>query len=153
MIVELFVSFNIGKLHFKDSLQFLNSSLDKLTSNLAAKAVNGIRLEDVFPNLHNRFKEKWNHLPSSAFEMLTRKGIYPYSYMDSFEKFDEQSLPSREEFYNELTRKHISEKDYTFINELWKTFQLKNLGELHDLYMETDDLLLADVFEIGRAPV
>ena len=148
--IERFVCFSIGELHFKDTLQFLSSSLDKLTQNLAAKAIHGTRLEDVFPNLHNRFKEKWNHLPSTAFEMLTRKGIYPYSYMDSFEKFDEQSLPSREEFYNELTRKHISDEDYSFINELWKTFQLKNLGELHDLYMETDVLLLADVFEEFR---
>ena len=148
--IERFVSFNIGKLHFKDSLQFLNSSLDKLTSNLAAKAVNGIGLEDVFPNLHNRFKEKWNHLPFRAFKMLTRKGVYPYTYMDNFEKFSETSLPSREKFYNDLSKEHISDDDYNFIHELWKTFQLKNLGELHDLYMETDVLLLADSFEQFR---
>ena len=64
-------------LYYKDSLQFLSSSLDKLTENLAGKAVNGQRLEDVFPNLHNYFKDKWNHLPEEAFEMLTRKGVYP----------------------------------------------------------------------------
>ena len=73
--IEKFVSFNIGKLHFKDSLQFLNSSLDKLTQNLTGKAVNGQTLEDVFPNLHNYFKDKWKHLPGEAFKMLTRKGV------------------------------------------------------------------------------
>ena len=148
--IEKFVSFKIGKLNFKDSLQFLSSSLDTLTQNLAAKAVSGQTLEDVFPNLHNYFKEKWNHLSPKAFEMLTRKGVYPYAYMDSFEKFDEICLPPREKFYNDLSKKHISNEDYTFIHELWNTFQLKNLGELHDLYMETDVLLLADVFEEFR---
>ena len=148
--IEKFVSFNIGELHFKDSLQFLSSSLDTLTKNLAAKAVNGKTLEDIFPNLHNYFKEKWKKLPPKAFEMLTRKGVYPYSYMNSFEKFEERSLPPPKDFFNDLSKKHISEDDYTFINELWETFELKNLGELHDLYMETDVMLLTDVFQEFR---
>ena len=148
--IERFVSFTIGNLHFKDSLQFLNSSLEKLVQNLGDKAVHGTKLEDVFPNLHKYFKEKWSHLPPKAFEMLTRKGIYPYSYMNGFEKFEETSLPPREKFFNDLSKKHISDTDYTFIHELWKTFNLKNLGELHDLYMETDVLLLADVFQEFR---
>ena len=54
--MEKFVCFKIGQLHFKDSLQFLASSLDKLVGNLAAKAVNGQTLEDVFPNLTKYFK-------------------------------------------------------------------------------------------------
>ena len=148
--IEKFVSFNIGIMHYKDSLQFLSSSLDKLTENLAGKAVNGQTLEDVFPNLHNYFKEKWSHVPKDAFEMLTRKGVYPYSYMDSFDKFEETSLPEKSKFYNDLKKKHISDEDYAFIQKLWDTFQLRNLGELHDLYMETDVLLLTDVFEEFR---
>ena len=148
--IERFVSFNIGKLHFKDSLQFLGSSLDTLTKNLAAKAVKGQTLEDVFPNLHNYFKEKWKHLPPEAFKMLTRKGVYPYSYMDSFHKFEESCLPPKEKFYNNISKTHISEDEHDFIKELWKTFKLKNLGELHDLYMETDVILLADVFQEFR---
>ena len=91
--MEKFVCFKIGELHFKDSLQFLASSLDKLVSNLAAKAVNGQTLEDVFPNLSNYFKDKWAHLPKEAFKMLTRKGCYPYQYMDSFDRFKETCLP------------------------------------------------------------
>ena len=148
--IEKFVSFNIGILHFKDSLQFLGSSLDTLTKNLAAKAVRGQTLEDVFPNLHKYFKEKWGHLPPQAFKMLTRKGVYPYSYMDSFEKFEESCLPPKEKFYNDLSKTHISEDEHEFIQELWETFKLKNLGELHDLYMETDVLLLADIFQEFR---
>jgi len=53
-------------------------------------------------------------------------------------------------FYNDLTKENISEDDYTFVQELWKTFHLQNLGEFHDLYMETDTLLLADVFQNYR---
>ena len=145
--MEKFVCFKIDKLHFKDSLQFLASSLDKLVSNLAAKAKNGQTLETVFPNLAKYYKDKWSHISKEGFELLTRKGVYPYQYMDNFEKFEETSLPPKDKFYNDLSKKHISDQDYSFVHKLWNTFQLKNLGELHDLYMESDVLLLADVFE------
>ena len=68
--------------------------------------------------------------------MLTRKGVYPYSYMDSFDKFDEVELPERAAFTNDLTKKKISDDDWRFVNDLMITFDLKTLGELHDLYME-----------------
>ena len=148
--IERFVCFRIGKLFFKDSLQFLASSLEKLSENLAAKAVHGQSLENVFPNLHSYFMKRWSHLPPQAFKMLTKKGVYPYSYMNDFEKFKETCLPPREKFYNDLSKKHISDEDYTFIHELWNTYNLKNLGELHDLYMETDVLILSDIFEEFR---
>ena len=113
---------------------------------------NNSTLPELFPNLYNHFKKKWKKLPDqdAAFKMLTRKGVYPYSYMDSFEKFEETCLPPREKFFNDLSKKHISDADYAFVKQLWNTFNLKNLGELHDLYMETDTLLLADVFENYR---
>ena len=69
-------------------------------------------LEALFRNLYARFQTKWKHLPEEAFELLTRKGIYPYSYMNSFDKFKETSLPPKESFYNDLSRKHISDKDF-----------------------------------------
>ena len=66
----------------------------------------------MFPNLKNYFQDKWGHLPIEAFEMLTRKGVYPYKYMNSFEKFEETSLPPKEMFYNDLKKKDISDADY-----------------------------------------
>ena len=141
--IEKFVTFSIGNLKFKDSLQFLNSSLDKLVKNLAAKV-------NVFKNLREYFEEKWGHLPEEAFTLLTRKGVYPYAYMDSFERFEETSLPPREEYYNDLGKSHITDDEYEFAQKVWNTFQLKNMGELHDLYMETDVVLLADIFENFR---
>ena len=107
------------------------------------------------PHYKNVFQSEWKHLPDheKAFKMLTRKGVYPYSFMDDFQKFENTKLPEKHEFYNDLSKKHISEEDWEFVNDLWSTFQLKNLGELHDLYMVTDTLLLADVFENYRTVI
>jgi hypothetical protein len=100
----------------------------------------------MFTNLRKYFEDKWK-LDEEAFKMLTRKGVYPYSYMDSFERFEETELPPKEAYFNVLTNQHISDDDYNFAQSQWNKFQLKNLGELHDLYVETDVALLADVFE------
>ena len=80
---------------------------------------------------------------------MAKKGVYPYDYMDSFKKFKEQ-LPPKEEFYSILNDKHIEDEDYQHAHNVWKTFNLKNMGEYHDLYLASDILLLADVFENFR---
>ena len=70
--------------------------------------------------------------------------------MDSWERMKEPMLPTQKEYFSRLTGKDISDEDYAFANQLWKTFNLKNMGQLHDLYMTTDVTLLADVFEEFR---
>ena len=82
--------------------------------------------------------------------MLLRKGAYPYEYMDNWKKFDETSLPDEKSFYNSLTIENISDIDYRHRNNVFKKFKLNNLGEYHDLYVQSDTLLLADVFENFR---
>ena len=148
--MEKFITFSIGNLYFKDSAQFLSASLDKLGSNLKVKAIKENNLKGVFANTWGFFQRKWSKLPESAFELLTRKGVYPYTYMNSFEKFKEKQLPPKEAFHNDLTLKDISDEDYQFAQQMWKTFKLKNLGQLHDLYCEADVVLLADIFENFR---
>ena len=73
--------------------------------------------------------------------MLLRKDVYPYEYMDTWEKFDETSLPDEKSFYSSLTMENISDIDYRL---------LFNLGEYHYLYVQSDTLLFADVFENFR---
>ena len=133
--MEKYISFSIGSLRFIDSLQFLNSSLDKLVANLAKEGVN------KFPSLSQHFPD------STQLELLMRKGVYCYSFMDQFKKFDLPSLPSRDDFFNILTGEAVSDEDYAHAQLVWNTFQMKTMGEYHDLYLKTDVLLLESVFE------
>ena len=70
--------------------------------------------------------------------------------MDSWEKFDETSLPDKEAFYNELNLEGISDEDYAYAQKVWEVFEINNCGEYHNLYVQSDALLLADVFENFR---
>ena len=72
-----------------------------------------------------------------------KKGVYPYEYMDSWKRFDETSLPEKEDFHNNLNM-----EDITATKKAWKNFEIKNLGKYLDLYVQSHTLLLADVFEI-----
>ena len=112
-------------------------------------------------NLAEKDLNKFRHLRSYArashpgnemikMKLLSRKGVYPYRYMNSFDRFHESSLPSKNSFYNDLEEAHISEEDYLHAETVWNVLKIQNLGEYHDLYMETDVHLLADVFENFR---
>ena len=86
----------------------------------------------------------------NKFILLLRKGVYPYKYMDNWERFNETSLPNKESFYSNLNMENIDDIDYRHGNNVFKRFKLKSLGEYHDLYVQSDALLLADVFENFR---
>ena len=79
--------------------------------------------------------------------MLLRKGVYPYEYMDSWEKIDETTLPPKEVFYSNLNLENISDEDYANVQKVSEEFEIKHLGEYPNLYAQTDTLLLVDVFE------
>ena len=70
--------------------------------------------------------------------------------MDSQRNFDETSIPFKETFYSELNLGNITDKDYAHVQKVWEVFEIKNRGECHDLYVQCDTLLLADVFENFR---
>ena len=86
----------------------------------------------------------------NKFILLLRKGIYPYEYMGSWEKFNETSLPIKEDFYSHLNMEDVEDIDYRHGNNVFKSFKLENLGDYHNLYVKGDTLLLADVFENFR---
>ena len=76
--------------------------------------------------------------------------MYPYEYMDSWEKCNEVSLPNKESFYSELNKEGITDENYVHAQKVWEVFKIKNLGEYHDLYVQSVTFLLRDVYENFR---
>ena len=82
--------------------------------------------------------------------LLTRKGCYPYDYVSPIDILKETKLPSKEAFYSKLYDEEISEEDYQHAINVWNTFKCQTLQDYQDLYLKSDVLLLADVFENFR---
>ena len=123
------------ELRFIDSFKFMSSSLDSLTKNLVRGGKKLFGFED--------YSELKYHL-------LTRKGVYPYEYINSWDRFNETQLPPISAVYSDLNMSSISEEDYQHAQRVWKEFGIRNLGDYHDLYLRTDVVLLANVFEAFR---
>ena len=138
--MERHVSFQLGNLRFLDSIQFFGpgSSLDTSASTL-----------NNFPILEEMFSQVWDVTPEEL-ELLCKKWVYPYSYMDNSNKFNERTLPPKEDFYHDLTKEDISKEKYEFAQTVWGTMGCETLGDYHDIYLYQDILLLADVFEQFR---
>ena len=100
------------------------------------------KLIESFPSIYQFCNGNLN-----KFVMLLRKGVYPYEYMDSWEKIDETELPPKRDFYSNLNLENINNEDYIHTQKVWDVFEIKYLGEYHDLYVQSDTLLLADIFE------
>ena len=123
--LEKYMAFFLGKnIVFIDSMQFMNSSLDKLVKNL---------VDDDFKYLVKEFGHEY-------LEILKQKGAYPYEYMDNFERFNEEKLPARKYFFSstkkgkidddgKISDGHISIKDYMMCDEIWNKFDMKNMGD------------------------
>ena len=86
----------------------------------------------------------------NKFALLIRKGVYPYEYMDSWERFDETLLPDKKAFHSKLKLEDITDEDYEHSQKVWEVFEIKNLGKYHELYVQSNTLLYADVFENFR---
>ena len=102
--------------------------------------------KDFDKDLINRFFNE----DINKFILLLRKGVYPYGYVDSWERFNETSLPYKKAFYSEIYLKGITDKDYAHAQKVFEELKLKNLADYHDLYVQSDTLLLADVIENFR---
>ena len=123
------------EVRFIDSFKFMVSSLDSLTKNLVNS---GKRLFG------------FGGYSELQYNLLTRKEVYPYEYISSWDRFEETQLPPIEAFYSKLNMSSISEEDYQHAQRVWKEFRILNLGEHHDLYLRTDVILLANVYEAFR---
>ena len=122
------------EIRFIDSYKFMGDSLENLVNNSPKDAFKSVKREYVDKNL----------------ELLTRKGVYPYDYMDTPEKLKETKLPPKEAFDSKLNNEDISDEDYTHAQRVWEAFGMKTLEDYHNLYNKLDVLLLTDVFENFR---
>ena len=122
------------QIRFIDSFKFMATSLGNLVNNLP---------KDAFNNVKRFYAE-------DKLSLLTRKGVYPYDYMDSPEKLKETKLPPKEAFYSRLNDEGISDENYAHARKVWETFEMKNLEDYHNLYNRVDVLRLANVFENFR---
>ena len=141
--LEKYMVFFFNKnLVFIDSMQFMNFSLVKLVKKLSD--------ED--------FKYLVEEFASENLELLKQKGAYPYEYMNSFERFNEEKLPAGKYFYSstkdgeigddgKILDRHISVKDYLTCKKNWDKFEMKKMGDYHNHYLKKDVLLSVDVFE------
>ena len=133
--MEKYMAFMLGNhLTFIDSFQFMSFSLDKLVSNLP---------KDDLKYTSQAFKGK-------RLNLMSQKGVYPYDFMDSSEKFNQTELPTKDQFYSIINDQRITDDEYNHAKKVWKAFKIKTMGEYHDLYLGSDVLLLTDVFESFR---
>ncbi|XP_069364145.1 uncharacterized protein [Maniola hyperantus] len=122
-------------LRFIDSFKFLPCSLDQLAKNLN----------------DNQFKSlKINFPHNDDFSRLRRKGIYPYEYMTSYDCLKSSSLPSQSQFYSSLSNSDVSNDDYNHAKDVWNHFSCRNMLDYSNLYLQTDVLLLTDIYENFR---
>ena len=113
----------------------MSSSLDSLTKNLVRGGKKLFGFEDY---------------SELQYDLLTRKGVYPYEYVNSWDRFSETQLPPTSAFYSNLNMSSISKEDYQHAQRVWKEFGIRDLGDYHDLYLRTYVVLLANVFEAFR---
>ena len=132
---------------FTDSMRSMTASLLQSIDEVSEtdKKISQATLIEKFSNTYWLCNKDLN-----KFALLLRKGVYPYKYMDSWKRFKEESLPDKESFYSELYKEHVTDEDYTHAQKVWDTFRTKNFGEYHDLYVQSDTTLLADIFESFR---
>ena len=136
---EQYLAIQMGPLLLIDSFQFMNESLDNLAKNLRDKGKHAFK----YVNMHIQGAKKR--------ELLLKKGVFCYSYLDNINRFKEgPGLPKIENFFNELEQEHLSNERYKHAQTVWKEFKCENLGDYHDIYLKSDLLILADVFQNFR---
>ncbi|XP_074026512.1 uncharacterized protein [Leptinotarsa decemlineata] len=126
---------NYLKMRFIDSFRFMPSSLENLGANLTSDQC--IEMRKHFPQIEN-------------FNLMRKKGVFPYSFVDDIEKLNHPRLPTKNQFYDKLNCEHISDNDYGRAQLVWNLFECQDLGEYSDLYLKSDVLLLCDIFENFR---
>ena len=135
--------------NYKSECEFIRFKNDRLHYKCKECGKRCTKSKDALIKKFSRIY-KFCNCDLNKFVLLLRKGVYPYEYMDSWERFDEASLPNKKAFYSELKFEDITDKDSAHAQKVWEIFEKKNLGEYHNLYVQCDTLFLADMFENVR---
>ena len=168
------------KIKFIDSFRFMSSSLSNLADHLSEEIHNDRCIDckscldymsikdnqlifrcfeckknykkDLNKEFIKRFANTYEFCNGdiNTFILLLRKGVYPYEYMDSWERFDETLLPDIEAFYSNLNVEDITDVDHRHGNRVFKAFKLKDLAQYQDLYVQSDAIQLCDIYENFR---
>jgi hypothetical protein len=161
--MEKYMCVDFSRFRFLDSIQFLDESLDVLVQLRRDVVTERYKEkqeqhddEDVVASVFPLLASEFAHVPMWKRDLLLRKGVYPYEWVTCWEKFDTATIPPRSAFRSRLRGDYltddggISELEYTHAENVWQTFGMKTFRNYHDLYLKTDVLLLADVFEAFR---
>ena len=125
----------------------MNRSLSELVDNLSesGKNIPNDVLKERFYNTYQLYRNN-----DEKFKLLLKKGVYPYEYMSSWDKFKEPLPLDKNSYYSELNDADISDNDIAHVKNVCDTFKIKKLGKYHDLFVKSDTALLADIFENFR---
>lgn len=144
---EKFLEITFKRLRFIDSYSFLTGSLEKLTECLKIQADSTNNYEELFAPVFENFKLYDKEIIK---KYLLRKNVFPYEYCDSLEKFQETKLPPIECFYSSISNSNISQEDYEFAQDAFRTFNCINLKSYNMFYLKVDVVILASVFNNFR---
>ena len=149
---EKIISAKIEGLKYIDSFSFLSSSLATLTGNLPKDEFKSVReyLQQRLGNSQQPQSDIKIRRVEEAFDMITRKGVYPYDWMNDASKLQNTSLPPKDCFYSKLNVTNITDDEYEHAKRVWEFFNCQTFKDYHELYLATDVLLLADVFQSFR---
>ena len=132
---ERLITFSYRGLKFVDSCNFIKASLATLCQNLKNAGIENF----IHTKRHFDTDEKFN--------LMIMKEVFPYEYMDSFDRFTKTQLPGNDAFFSSLTNSGISDQEYEHAKTVWNIFECETLQDFHDVYVKSDVLILADIFE------
>jgi len=129
------------EIRFIDTFAFMTASIDSLISSM--------KTSDKQKRLVFKYSSE-EFINDEEFNLMIQKGVYPYDYIDNYDKFSDNNLPKKKLFYSKLSNESCSKDKYEHAQNIWKTFKCNTLLDYHNLYLKTDVLLLCDIWENFR---
>ena len=136
------------RIRISDTCRFMQDSLSNPVDKLSELKIKEIDNDVLIKRFYDTYQLSNDDI--NKFKSLLRKGVYPYEYMDSWKRFNETELSSKDKFYSTLNLEDILDDDYAHAINVLNIFNINNLGKYHDLHVKLDTALLVDTFENFR---